>query len=125
MEEALKGVPVSGELATALADVKRLRQEAEQKASELDKALARLQLLMDQDPPNEPEVRRPVAVPQPLRPVAEPGNGEVDEALLKATQMAVAGGSRSDIEATLRDEYGVTEPARLVAQVLGPPREAG
>ena len=125
MEEAVEGVPASGELAAALADVKRLRQEAEEKASELDKALARLQRLMDQDPASAPQAPRPVAVPQPLRRVGEPANGRGNETLLRVTQMAVAGESRSDIEATLRDEYGVDEPASLVAQVLGPPREAG
>lgn len=42
-----------------------------------------------------------------------------DEALLRAAQMAVAGSERPEIEAALRREFGVDEPAAIVDQILG------
>lgn len=63
-------------------------------------------------------------------PVAYPGRGAdvaggkpagPEEVVLRATQMAVAGSSRSEIESTLRDEFGIDEPAPVVNEILGSP----
>jgi len=43
-----------------------------------------------------------------------------EEALLRATQMAISGRSRSEIEAQLRSEFGLEDPEPLLDQVLGP-----
>ena len=43
-----------------------------------------------------------------------------EEAILRATQMAVAGSSRSEIEATLRDEFGLADAGAVVNDILGP-----
>lgn len=40
-------------------------------------------------------------------------------AFLRATQMAVAGSERDEIEQTLRSEFGVDEPAQIVDRALG------
>jgi hypothetical protein len=45
-----------------------------------------------------------------------------DEAMLHATQMAVAGSGREEIEDALRTQYGISDPARAVAEILGPRR---
>jgi hypothetical protein len=117
VEGLLEGVPASGELVSALADVKQLRQEVDEKNRELDEALERLRRLTDQAERSTPAA--PVA-PQPLRPVSAPQNGAPEEALIKATQMAVSGSARSEIEATLREEYKVSDAGRVVEQILGP-----
>jgi RNA polymerase sigma factor (sigma-70 family) len=51
---------------------------------------------------------------------AEPGR---EEALLRATQMAIRGRARGEIEASLRDELGVSNAAEIVDQILGPERD--
>jgi hypothetical protein len=64
-------------------------------------------------------------------PVAYPGTGSdsnngsdtsgpPEEAVLRATQMAVAGSSRSEIEATLSDEFGLADATPVVNDILGP-----
>lgn len=53
-------------------------------------------------------------------PPAEPATEE--EALLRATQMAVAGSSRDEIAATLQNELGVGDPDPILDQILGPGR---
>ena len=55
---------------------------------------------------------------------AAPGSGERAEephadAILRATQLAVAGRGRNEIEATLREELGITDPAAVLDGVLG------
>lgn len=79
--------------------------------------------------PDEPPVlvdREPI-VTGPA-PIAYPGTGAGDkalsdppeEAVLRATQMAVAGNSRSEIEATLADEFGLADATPVVEDILGP-----
>ena len=42
-----------------------------------------------------------------------------EQALLRATQMAVAGNDRGEIERVLQDELGIADPAPVVERVLG------
>lgn len=42
-----------------------------------------------------------------------------EQALLRATQMAVAGSDRGEIERVLQDELGIADPAPVVERVLG------
>lgn len=42
-----------------------------------------------------------------------------EEALLRATQMAVAGRSRAEIETALGVEFGIADPAAVLDQILG------
>jgi hypothetical protein len=44
----------------------------------------------------------------------------LEEAMLRATQMAVAGSTRKEIEVVLRDEYRVLAPGPIVDEILGP-----
>jgi hypothetical protein len=52
----------------------------------------------------------------PQRP---PSHGR-EAALLRAAQMAVAGGSRDEIERALESELGISDPAPIVDELLGP-----
>jgi RNA polymerase sigma factor (sigma-70 family) len=47
-------------------------------------------------------------------------SGGDEEALLRATQMAIRGQGRGEIETALRDDMGVTGAAEIVEQILGP-----
>jgi hypothetical protein len=52
--------------------------------------------------------------------VAE-GSPESEEMiLLRATQMAVAGSDRTEIERTLRLEFSIEDPSEIVSEILGP-----
>jgi hypothetical protein len=63
--------------------------------------------------PEAPESGEPEAGnAKPAEPVGE-------EPLLRATQMAVAGASRADIEEALRTEFGVSDPAAVADEILG------
>jgi hypothetical protein len=53
-----------------------------------------------------------------------PEPGSSDGLRLLAIQMAVAGSSRTEIEDRLRSEFGVTEPADVLTEVLGPGQAA-
>lgn len=65
--------------------------------------------------------------PRPAEPPAEPPEArdggdqstEGHQALLRATQMVVAGSERAEIEQALRDELGVHDPEAIVDQALG------
>lgn len=72
----------------------------------------------------EPRDESPSVGPAPI---AYPGRGATaspptdppEEAVLRATQMAVAGSSRSEIEATLRDEFDLEDATPVVNDILG------
>jgi cell division septum initiation protein DivIVA len=81
----------------------RIEAEGAALLAQLERAVARLRA-PDPGAGEEREVRR---------------SGDLREAaLIRATQMAVSGSERSEIEAVLREELGVDEPASLVDQVL-------
>jgi len=73
-----------------------------------------------------PAVPSPVAYPgtgggeaEGSEPESRGSDGVSEEALLRATQMAVAGHSRDEIEATLRSEFGVSDPSSVADEILG------
>lgn len=53
---------------------------------------------------------------------AEPESRAPEEALLRATQMAISGRSRAEIGEQLRSEFDLDDPEPLLDQVLGPDR---
>jgi hypothetical protein len=53
------------------------------------------------------------------RPERPPSHGR-ENALLRAAQMAVAGSSREEIERALESELGISDPAPIVDELLGP-----
>jgi hypothetical protein len=66
--------------------------------------------------------QRPDA-PTPEPPTDTPPPERIPEqATLRATQMAVAGVERTEIEVMLRTEFGVEDPAAVIDRMLGPER---
>jgi hypothetical protein len=110
-----------------------LKREAQALVDVLDEARRSLSGLAEAD--GAPEVRQapvtepapeppspPQATPRP-HPVPDPSPDAApkripEQAVLRATQMAVAGEERREIERMLRDEFGVTDPAGAVDQLL-------
>ena len=69
--------------------------------------------------PTEPATEAPSA-PQRARPSTPSGRGQVSEgAVLLATQMAVAGGSREQIEERLRNDFGIEDPGAILDGLNG------
>jgi cell division septum initiation protein DivIVA len=80
----------------------------------------------------EPDSKTPPVEPG-LRPVTYPGSRHgpggpsarratevaTEEVLLRATQLAVAGKDRAEIEAMLRDEFDIADPGTVVDSILG------
>ncbi len=70
------------------------------------------------------QAQPPDAAPRPLDPsttaAAEPAPvaDRHDEALIRATQLAVQGTERGEIVATLRREFARTDPEAIVAEIL-------
>lgn len=123
------------ELSERLAPLARrlegVKAEVSLLAVEVDSLLQRVR---GEDPAtsSQPETGgAPAAVVHPYpRPAASPtGVGEErdggdagtesHQALLRATQMVVAGSERTEIERALRDELGVNDPEAIVDQALG------
>ncbi len=67
------------------------------------------------DPVEEPEVAEPMV----LRPAASE-SGTAAGARLLATQMAVSGSSREEIEARLRNGFEIEDTASILDAILGP-----
>lgn len=114
-----------GTLTEALASrATTVQREAAALVDEMEYARRRLtQLAGIGDPPAPPVAAPPAAAPDAPEPVAYPGSGQPrrspEEARLRATQMAIAGSGRDEIEASLRSELGVPQPAAIVDEVLG------
>lgn len=62
----------------------------------------------------------PPPPPQPMTQPAAGGTSASDGARLLAAQMAVAGSSRHEIEARLRDEFGIEDAGPILDGILGP-----
>jgi hypothetical protein len=75
-------------------------------------------------PPPAPVQQQGSAPPPPPQPMSQPaaggGTSASDGARLLAAQMAVAGSSRQEIEARLRDEFGIEDATPILDGILGP-----
>jgi hypothetical protein len=58
--------------------------------------------------------------PPPAHPIGSAEGAPSDGARLLAAQMAVAGSSRQDIEARLREEFGIQDASPILDGILGP-----
>jgi hypothetical protein len=114
-------------LAARAASVER---ETSALVTELDTAVRRLGELAEPSPAwaEEAEASAPQAAAsgtraQPQAPEREPvGDRLPEQALLRATQMAVSGTERTEIEMMLRTEFGIRDPESVIAQMLGSER---
>ncbi|MEO8093123.1 MAG: hypothetical protein ABI726_10495 [bacterium] len=73
-----------------------------------------------EDVPVEREPRYDPALAEEMPPPSPPTDSNSDEAMLRATQMAVAGSSRDEITRTLEAEFGIDDPESILGQILGP-----
>lgn len=58
--------------------------------------------------------------PSPVHHEEDSGSVVSEDAVLRATQMAVAGNSREEIEAVLRTAFGISDPTSVTKEILGP-----
>ena len=115
-----------------ISQAEAVRVQSEQLIASLRQA--RRQLVPEREP-EQPERRQPDARPSYLTavdPVAEPvapaptvlrpatGETTAAGARLLATQMAVSGSSREEIEARLRNGFEIEDTAAIVDAILGP-----
>jgi hypothetical protein len=125
--------------------VEKLRNEVESMVKDLDQTVERMRGLSGPQPGSgdaEPGPRtassdsvQPASGSEPIpRPVAYQGTARHDaaaaeadsdaqkreHAMLRATQLAVAGTSRGEIEDTLEREFGIADAGSVVDEILGP-----
>jgi hypothetical protein len=141
-----RAVSEAGE--SLLAHAKGLRERAEALAGELERSAAQIRELSDDVDAGEIENAAPVdgaptrATKQPVgssgsvrgyagtsrgegrSPRLAPsrrrgGDGAPEEALLRATQMAVEGNPRDEIDRTLRKKFGLMDTAPILDEILG------
>lgn len=117
-------------------DIGRLEGQLTDAARSLEAARERLRAIVNAEPPTSPLQAattvdgeqgestglRPIAYPGTSRRSAGSGEQSVpEEALLRATQMAVAGNDRPEIERTLAAEFDITDSHHIIDELLGPP----
>jgi hypothetical protein len=106
------------------ARVETLQREASALVEALEDARRRLETLARSvEPQHPPTIGSPVVQPAPpdgAETGTEPaGDDKIPEqAILRATQMAVAGIERTEIELMLRTEFGIRDPGSVVDQML-------
>lgn len=117
-----------GELAeltrTLKTRLEAVQHEAAGLIAELDRTIARMVRVPGQDASVSSDGLRPVptddrSTPQP---VAYPGtrkaSGIPEQALLRATQMAVGGSDRDEIAQVLSSEFGIEDPEAMLDRML-------
>jgi hypothetical protein len=72
---------------------------------------------LDPEPASRPAFEAPAPAPAP---VAEPAEPTPAAARLLATQMAVSGASREEIETRLRTGFEIRDPSPILDAILGP-----
>ncbi|HEX5592454.1 MAG TPA: hypothetical protein VFX35_03790 [Solirubrobacterales bacterium] len=102
-----------------------LRREAEQLQATLEEARSRIdpeRPVEPTDPASPPEAPRLRAVPgaEETAPAPEARPADAAGARLLATQMAVSGSSREEIEARLRNRFEIEDTTPILDAILGP-----
>jgi hypothetical protein len=109
--------PASAAQLAALAEHVRLAVETIR--ARLDELTARVdELALQLQQPQQPVLAAVPAVPEAA--AAAPRAGDPDDApRLLAIELAVGGATRADVDAALRERFGVTSTAELLDQVFG------
>ena len=118
----------AGVIDDAAQQARRHVEEAQAQANRL--AAERLRALADEldppvaaapAPPERPERRlQPVEEIRPESPAAPPRRSGSAGARLLATQLAVSGSSREEIEARLRSGFEIEDTSEILDAILGP-----
>lgn len=111
-----------------VAQAEAIKDESERLVAKLEEAKRRLasgEELNPDDEPAEPSRGSHLSAVEPVGPTAEdgrrdPGHGTPAGARLLATQMAVSGSSREEIEARLRNGFEIEDAASILDAILGP-----
>lgn len=112
-------------LETLLGQAIALRQEAERLQATLEAAQAQLQTggiaggTGDQPPPPPPRLRAIAGEEEEPEPTAEDRRSDAAGARLLATQMAVSGSSREEIEERLRNRFEIEDTKAILDAILG------
>lgn len=116
-ELALKRVRRMAELTDELIEQ---AEAVKRRSDELIAALESTALGLDREPAETPPFRavQPPAEPRPSAPSERAEGMSREAALLLATQMAVAGSSREEIERRLRDDLGIQSPSEILDGTL-------
>jgi hypothetical protein len=107
-----------------------LRQEAERLQASLEAAQAQLggapaapapadEAVVEAAPPEKPRLRAVDGAPKPESP-ADQSRADATGARLLATQMAVSGSSREEIEGRLRTRFQIEDTNAILDAILGP-----
>ena len=107
---------------TLLGQAISLRQEAERLQATLEAAQVRVEGGEGQPPQEQPEVPRLRAVDagETSQPQPEPSRADPAGARLLATQLAVSGSSREEIEQRLRNGFEIEDTDAILDAILGP-----
>lgn len=116
---------------TLLGQAVSLRQEAERLQATLEEARTRIDRKEEPAPAPEPRGAggthdaprlRAISAAEPPAPAPEPEDPRSDPAgaRLLATQMAVSGSSREEIERRLRNGFEIEDPDAILDAILGP-----
>lgn len=108
-----------------LAQATSLRQEAERLQVSLEEARGLIEGGEPADPPQQPEqpeppVLRAVSEPEEPQRGADDRRTDAAGARLLATQMAVSGSSREEIELRLRNRFEIEDTDAILDAILGP-----
>jgi vacuolar-type H+-ATPase subunit H len=98
-----------------LTQAEELREQAERMVAALERARVELGGEAIENPAQDPPRPRLAAVAEP-----EDGRGSLAGARLLATQMAVSGSSREEIELRLQDGFKIEDPTPILDAILGP-----
>jgi hypothetical protein len=115
-----KTAGISELLETLLGQATALRQEAERLQATLEEAQARLQTgATGEQPPPPPRLRAIGGDAEP-EPATEDRRPDAAGARLLATQLAVSGSSREEIEERLRKRFEIEDTKSILDAILGP-----
>jgi hypothetical protein len=107
------------ELAQSMLDhAQQVRDQAEAMAGELEQAATRIRELSDAADRSKAELVEEAAVAEPGSAPAG-GSAEPDQALVRATQLAIEGRDREEIDRALKKKFGVVDTGPILDEVLG------
>jgi hypothetical protein len=99
-------------VADALGDMRRIASELQSGIAAVDASVKALTALAREIEPESASSKQGSST----------GSEQHDRApIVRAVQMAMAGASRFDIDAILRDEFGIEDTAVILDEALGPP----
>jgi len=110
----------SGLIDSLLGQAASLRQEAERLQATLEETKSRVETDPWPEPPRLRAVTHGEPAPEPPAQAAEEKRTDASGARLLATQMAVSGSSREEIDRRLRNGFEIEDTSAILDAILGP-----